>query len=207
MAETLSLTNIHGEAKTFTKDELCNTLLAMPERVTFQVILKDRYHDAIVGAFRGRTGPVRFKQIYSAICLALGATPEEAEKGFAPCPYTGQLKNHEGLIRSWIEERSPHSRQYYFKAGKRTKWREGQRPLLFINPFLGEANNRVNWMPYHHVRGAGWSFDPTAALNWPRPSEEVLNNASAAYRKQGMRGGSERTAAVKNIVAVAVKIQ
>ena len=203
MAQTLVITGLHGMQKTITKEALCDALKAMPGCITFQTVLKDRYHDAIVGAFLAQSGPVRFCDIYAEVCRRLGATEDDAVLGIAPCPYSHERKDHRGIIRSWVEERSPHSRQHYFRGGKRVFWRQGERPLLFVNPFLGECNNRNNWMPYTHARGAGWSFNPTEALNWSKPSDEVLDIAAAAYRKRGMRGYT-RTKAVPNVVVAAI---
>lgn len=200
----MTINNLHGRTLTISKEALCDALQAMPGRINFQVILKDRYHDAIVGAFLERKNPTRFCDIYPDICRRLGATKEDAVQGIAPCPYSQERKDHRGLIRSWVEERSPHSRQRYFRGGKRVIWKQGERPLLFINPKLGEMNEKNEWMPYTHARGLGWSFNPTEALNWSEPASDILETAANAYRKKGMRG-SVRTKATSNIVAIAVK--
>ena len=136
---------------------------------------------------------VRPKSLYNQVCLNLGARPADAERGYAPCPYkTGtyeqRLMNMEGRIRSWIEERSPHSRQHYFCAGKRANWKPDSRPLLFLNPVLGKANNDVAWAPYTYARGGGWAYDPEQAKKELQPSDEILNAAAALYKKTGMRG-------------------
>lgn len=190
--------------KTITKEVLCNLLANIPMELTYNVILQDRYYDAIVGAFKAQNGPVRFCWIYPEICRRLGATEEDALRGFAPCPYSNAIIDQKGRIRSWVEERSPHSRQYYFRAGKRTNWKAGDRPLLFINPILGEMNNNNDWMPYTHARGAGWSFNPVEANLWLQPSDEILDRAASAYRRQGMRG-AVRTNLIQNVPIIAIK--
>lgn len=132
----------------------------------------------------------RIKDLEKATCLQLHATPEDAAMGYAPCPYTGIRKHMGGLIRSWVEERSPHSRQHYFRAGRRTNWKPNQRPLLFLNHVLGNSNKAVAWAPYMHVRGGGWVYDPDQAAKEVMPTEAILNTAAALYKKQGMRGAT-----------------
>ena len=147
----------------------------------------DKFHHAIVGAVKSLSGSWSFKEIYEPVCKALGATDSQAKEGCAPCPYKGLIKNMKGLIRSWIEERCPHSRQYYFRAGRLTSWR-GSQPLLFVNPGLGASNTEVAWTPYKRVRGNGWAFNPDAANLVQQPSQETLNAAAALYKKRGMQG-------------------
>ena len=151
----------------------------------------DRFFVPITTAAASMPPNWQFKNLYAAVCTNLGATPEEAVKGIAPCPYnTGLRKDMRGLIRSWVEERSPHSRQRYFRAGGRSAFdaKPNLRPLLFVNPVLGEVNNSVAWAPYKTVRGGGWTYDPEAAAAAEKPSEEVLNAAAALYLKKGMQG-------------------
>jgi hypothetical protein len=161
---------------------------------------KDRYHDAIISAFttlHRHYEKLKFKEIYYHVCLNLGASDEQAKSGLAICPYTSQVKCHKGLIRSWIEERSPHSRQHYFRAGKRVFWKQGDRPLLFINEGLAEQNEKVAWEPYKTVRGDGWIFNPIKPNKYTKPSEEILMAAANKYLKVGMRGAA-RTIAYTN---------
>jgi hypothetical protein len=151
----------------------------------------DRFFVPITTAAASMPPNWPFKKLYKAVCLNLGATPEEAAKGIAPCPYnTGVRKDMRGLIRSWVEERSPHSRQRYFRAGSRSGFdaKPNLRPLLFVNPVLGEVNNSVHWAPYTPVRGGGWTYNPEAAEAAEKPSEEDLNAAAALYLKKGMQG-------------------
>jgi hypothetical protein len=167
---------------------------------------QDRYHDAIVAAFKLHSAttdrPVKFKDIYYNICINLGATPEDALMGIAPCPYENTRKDIKGLIRSWVEERSPHSRQHYWRGGKRVHWTNNERPLLFVNWGLANANTQVEWMPYNHVRGNGWIFDPVAASAWIKPNEEILERATTAYRKIGMQGNTNRTINKADVIKV-----
>jgi len=151
----------------------------------------DKYYKAIVMAFQKvhlTKASLQFKDIYEQVCLNLGAPPERAALGFATCPYKGIEKNMMGLIRSWVEERSPHSRQYYFRAGTRKVWRQNERPLLFTNTVLGAKNNACDWRPYSHVRGGGWTFDPVAAAAAEQPSVLTLETAAALYKRKGMQG-------------------
>ena len=175
-------------------------------RDTFTDVIEtkqDKYHNAIVSAFKKHADttdkPAQFKDIYYTVCKNLEASDADASKGIAPCPYTGQKKDIKGLIRSWVEERSPHSRQYYWRGGKRVIWTEEQRPLLFVNWGLAKANAEKKWMPYNHVRGNGWILDPMAAKKWVQPSDEILRLATAAYRKTGMQG-SPRTPSAPTVI-------
>lgn len=168
--------------------------------------LSDRYFIPITQAFKtlhalGRA-KIQFKDIYPLVCKNLGATDGQANLGQAPCPYKGIVRDIKGLIRSWVEERSPCSRQYYWRNGKRVHWSFDQRPLLFVNEGLGQKNNEKNWMPYSHVRGNGWIFDPEAAEAWHQPSELVLYAATQAIQKQGCRGAGNQTVHTRNIVFV-----
>lgn len=183
------------ELKTTFIDRILDTFTEV-EKTT-----QDRYHDAIVAAFESSDKPVKFRDIYHLVCLNLGATPEEASKGIATCPYEDTKKDIRGLVRSWVEERSPHSRQHYFRGGKRVRWSTDQRPLLFVNWGLAKANTQNLWMPYNHVRGDGWILDPNAAEAWVKPDETILEAAAKAYNKVGMQGCS-RTANVHDIVKV-----
>jgi hypothetical protein len=152
---------------------------------------QDRYHAAIVDA-AATLKQFNFKDLYPLVCKNLGATEEQINKGIAPCPYTGELKDCaklKGLIRSWVEERSPHSRQYYFRGGKRAVWTaKNPRPLLFVNEKLGAVNAANEWMPYTTARGDFWEFNPDRANSVIQPTDEMLDIAAAAYKKKGMRG-------------------
>jgi len=178
-----------------------------PEGEEYDVLCQDAYFKPIVNAIlaiQRETGNQmwRFRDIYSRVCLNLGATEAQAATGVAPCPYTGYVKNMKGLIRSWVEERSPDSRQYYFKQNRRKYWRPDERLLLFVNPGLRQSNTNVHWMPYNHTRGKGWILNPSAANAVIKPSENILNNAVAAYRpRYGMRGAGNQ---VKNVPCVVV---
>lgn len=163
---------------------------------------KDRYHDAIVESFNMFPGrSVQFSEIYYHICIRLGASHEDALKGITICPYTCTKKDIRGLIRSWVEERSPHSRQYYWRGGVR--W-NNKNPLLFVNDGLAEKNEACNWMPYNHVRGNGWRYDPAAARAYIQPSEDILSAATAAYRKTGMQGKSHTASSSDQVSSVRV---
>jgi hypothetical protein len=169
----------------------CMGQLFVTIREEYSAYMEDRFFLPIVKAFQDMQKNyevVQFKQIYTQVCLNLGATPEHAELGFAPCPYKGVEKNMKGLIRSWVEERSPHSRQRYFRGGSRVIGRQDERPLLFVNVILGQNNAANEWRPYTHARGRGWKFDPQAAEMAEMPSNDVLNAAAAIYRKKGMQG-------------------
>ena len=173
-------------------------------RPKVHIINVDEYYEAIIETVceitdNGRKA-FQFKDIYKGVCLKLGATEEQAEEGIAYCPYKHKLKNMCGLIRSWIEERSPHSRQYYFRNGKRAYWKFGARPLLFVNNGLGQKNNECNWMPGNHVRGNGWYYNPNAAKRAVQPSESTLNTAAAAYKKTGQRGSNHTVSAATTVI-------
>ena len=157
----------------------------------------------------------QFKDILYHVALALGADDDaSALDGKCYHPYAGTrwTKNHLcGQVASWIEERSPHSRQRYWRGNKRITWTELQRPLLFTNPGLGEANDAVEWRPYEHVRGKGWYLHPDDAARWyseKRPSDKTLDLADKVLdnpppkkdgtlripRRGGMRGSRTRHA-------------
>jgi hypothetical protein len=155
---------------------------------TTAMYLTDRYCAPILKAFMALPPNSQFKAVYPLVCLNLGATPEQAAKGIALCPEKGVLMDIKGKIRSWVEERSPHSRQHYFRGGRIATWGPNARPLLFVNPVLGENNAAGQWHPYIRVRGRGWSFDPSAAEAAPQPSVAVQQAAAALYRKRGMQG-------------------
>ena len=134
---------------------------------------------------------LRQRDVYYTVCKKLGASEEDALNHRAPCPYTGELMlkaNLTGRIRSLIEEHSPHSRQFYFRGGKRTTWTEQPYRCLFVNWGLEAKNTQNQWMPYTRARGDVWILDPKAAAQYTRPSEDVLYNAELAYRRTGMRG-------------------
>jgi hypothetical protein len=165
---------------------------------------QDRYHAAIVRA-AAALKQFHFKDLYPLVCKNLGATEEQARNGVAPCPYSGELKDStklKGLIRSWVEERSPHSRQHYFLGGRRKIWTaKNPRPLLFVNEKLGAVNAANEWMPYTTARGEIWVFSPDLANSAVKPTEAVLNAAAAAYKKHGMRGAT-RTVSAADITVV-----
>jgi hypothetical protein len=188
----------YSEAKS--RDNLITSLALMPVDSQFVVFMKDKYHDAIVETLKN-FGEFRPRDVYTPICLALGASQEDALNGRAPCPYTGNIKDMRALIRFWIEERSPHSRRQYFRNGKRAKW-GNKRPLLFVNHKLGEMNNANSWMPKTYSRGDRWSYNPTTASQVIQPTEDVLNFAAAAYVKKGQRGTTPTIAYHMNTGAV-----
>jgi hypothetical protein len=160
-------------------------------RASHRIYMVDRFFVPIIKAFeklQKEQASLRFKEVYKQICLNLGAPPERAALGFAPCPYKGTEKNMMGLIRSWVEERSPHSRQHYFRGGNITAWRPYERPLLFVNPVLGQNNSANAWRPHTHARGRGWQFNPDAAEASTMPTIDVLNAAALLYVKKGMQG-------------------
>ena len=167
------------------------------------VEFKDRYEDAILGAFKflgAESTPVTFNMVYPLVCRALGADEESAENGIAPDPYNpGSLKDIRGLIRSWVEERCPHSRQHYFRGGVRARWLPGQRSMLFVNYGLAHANEAVAWAPYQFVRGDGWMLDPETATAYQKPSDEGLDAAAAQYKKRGMQGCRNATSSVTDV--------
>ena len=128
------------------------------------------------------------------VSMILGADSEEAAlKGKTYHPYTGKpIDSVQGWIATWVEERSPDSRQRYFCAGKRCT--QTNKPLLFVNDGLFAANTANAWQPYKYVRGSRWFYDPAKARDRIQPTEEVLEAAAALYKKQGMRGAKVRTA-------------
>jgi hypothetical protein len=143
---------------------------------------------------------LRPKDTYYSVCKKLGASEEDALNNQVVCPYTGVLlskANLQGRIRSLIEEHSPHSRQFYFRAGKRTTWTDEPNRCLFVNWDLEAKNTQINWMPYETVRGGRWVLDPKAAAKYTRPSEEVIQSAVSMYKRVGMRG-TNHTKLVKN---------
>ncbi len=165
----------------------------------------DRWCSAIVTAAkkaqaRSLNGTFEFKDIRFDVCMALGCDNEDdARRGFAYHPYKGTRINVSGYIATWIEERSPHSRQRYFKGGRRvSKWDENTHPLMFVNEGLARANDKTNWAPFvetkdgqwkrNYVLGSGWRFDPVSARAAKTPSEEVLAAAETMYHKKGMQG-------------------
>jgi hypothetical protein len=160
-------------------------------------VIMDRWEYAIRQALRWHPHGFRFQELVHDVCLVLGAEADQAMDGIAYHPYTGKMiTNVQGWIATWIEERSPDSRQRYFVAGKRYN---STKPLLFVNDKLYEANMRCEWRPYSYVRGGLWRFDPAAAQNRPQPDEDSLNAAELLYRKQGMRGAKNRTAVTRDI--------
>jgi hypothetical protein len=155
--------------------------------------LTDKYHAPITKAAEA-LGSFTVSQLYYPVCIAMGGTPQQAAGGLAPCPYTNVLKDHRGLIRSWIEERSPHSRQHYFRAGRLAAWKPNTRPMLFVNEVLGQKNAALEWKPYSYARGHLWSYNPEAAAEVEKPSQAILEAAAALYKKKGMRGSNHVTA-------------
>jgi hypothetical protein len=187
---------------------LRSALTFVADLVTVKVTeFKDRYENAIISAVKDR-GTFQFKDIYYDVCINLGSTHELALLGKAPCPYTHELKDIKGFVRSWIEERSPHSRQHYFRNGKRVRWdATNPRNLLFVNPVLGTKNDAVAWMPYNTVRGGGWSYNPKAANTYVKPSDEILTLAASMYRRTGVRGAGKQTKAVRDVVTTTRRIR
>ncbi len=168
--------------------------------------LSDRYFIPITQAFQSLHtlghAKIQFKDLYPLVCRNLGAKDAQAKLGQAPCPYKGNVRDIKGLVRSWVEERSPCSRQYYWRNGKRVFWSFDQRPLLFVNEGLAKKNDEKNWMPYSYVRGDGWMFNPEAAEAWSQPSEVVLQVATQAIQKQGCRGAGNQTVHTRNVAFV-----
>lgn len=156
-------------------------------------VTMDRWEYAIRQAIEDFPTGFAFKDLVFPVAMILGADSEEdALKGKTYHPYTGKpIDNVQGWVATWVEERSPDSRQRYFCAGTRHKT---NKPLLFVNDGLYRANTTCAWQPYTYVRGGRWFYNPAAALNRPQPTEEVLEAAAALYRKKGMRGAKNRTA-------------
>jgi hypothetical protein len=180
-------------------EKLIKRLVSSTTKTTLIEVKKDRFEDAIINAFKSLEATtsgkgVQPKQYYKQVCLNLGATEDQAMEGDAPCPYNGNIKNMRGLIRSWIEERSPCSRQHYFRGGNITNWKDGERPLLFINNKLGKMNEEFEWKPYgvdgkaNSARGDGWIYHPIKAMQFKQPSLVVLQAAVSMYKKKGMQG-------------------
>jgi len=190
------------EMRKLTRKELIQKLQESTCERAYDVLFADRYFNAITEAAY-QLSEFSFKELYGQVCLNLGATAEQAARGHAPDPYgrcAGTTKDIRGLIRSWVEERSPHSMQHYFCNGKRKRWAPGERPLLFINPGLAAANSKVEWKPYNHVRGTKWSLNKEAATAYIQPSESILNTAESLYKKQGRRGTANQTRMQKDMI-------
>jgi hypothetical protein len=162
-------------------------------------VTMDRWEYAIRQAIEDFPTGFAFKDLVFPVSMILGADSEEdALKGKTYHPYSGKPITHvEGWIATWIEERSPDSRQRYFCAGSRIR---SNKPLLFVNDGLYRANTTCAWQPYNYVRGGRWLYNPAAALNRVQPTEEVLEVAAAMYRKKGMRGAKNRTAVTVDYV-------
>jgi hypothetical protein len=179
-------------------------------------LVSDRWGLAIlsaiksIGCYSGERS-FQFRDLRSHMAMLFGADdPRQAAMGMCYHPYNGKLidiRRHVCYIAFWIEERSGHSRQYYWRANRRVHWSEEERPLLFINPGLAAANNAIAWRPYSQVRGTGWYLNPTEAKRWykeERPSDAVLAAADAVIdnpppkrdgtirrsRRGGMRGAT-----------------
>ena len=179
--------------KTMAPQELAKEIQKQRPGISYHVVFADRYYWAITDAVYQLGGEFKFKKLYGQVCSNLGATALQAAKGFAPDPYkAGTVRDIRGLIRSWVEERSPHSMQHYFCNGKRKAWKAGERPLLFINPGLENANSKGGWKPYKYARGTKWSLNKAAAAAYVKPSEELLNSAAALYKRQGRRGAANQ---------------
>lgn len=166
----------------------------------------------LLGLHDGNTS-FQFKDLCHIVAMLFGAeTEEDAHHGVCFHPYTKRQinKNLGAGIATWIEERSPHSRQRYWFANRRVYWTEKQRPLLFINPGLAEANAAKGWRPYSYVRGNGWYLNPVEAKRWfmeDRPSEQVLQEADLVFdnpppkkdgtlrvpKRGGLRGAAANT--------------
>lgn len=197
--QTSNMAPIVNKSDAIKAEKIIKRLVPRTTKITLVEDKKDRYRDAITNAFISlgatMTGKgIQPKQLYKTVCLNLGATEAQAIKGMAPCPYTGCEKNIKGVIRSWIEERSPCSRQHYFRGGIIANWKDGDRPLLFVNNKLGKMNASFEWKPYgvdgkrNSVRGDGWIYDPIKAMEFKQPSLVVLKAAESMYKKQGMQG-------------------
>ena len=161
-------------------------------------VIMDRWEYAIMQTVKQHnTDGFQFSHLIYSVCKILGASEDQAIAGVTYHPYTGKLiKNTIGWIATWIEERSPDSRQRYFMAGKRYN---STRPLLFVNDKLFEANTKCEWRPYSYVRGDVWRYDPAAAQARVQPEENTLAAAALLYRKQGMRGAKNRTVVTQDI--------
>jgi len=137
----------------------------------------ERFELAIVSAATKlqfeKGGSWHFRELYPLVFETLG---------------TESTSHIAGCIRSWVEERSPHSRQHYFRGGRRIRWKIGERPLMFVNDILGERNTENGWRPYVHVRGDGWRYSPKEAQRYIAPTSDVLDRAGEEYLRTGMQG-------------------
>lgn len=147
------------------------------------------------------TGALRFylRELYPTIALYLGAKEEDVLRKNYVCyhPDNGKQIKDMGYVRTWIQERSPCSRQRYWRNNKCS---ERTYPLLFINPVLGRKNVEQNWMPGSQVRGDYWYFDPDEANRWYvtyKPTPAVLAAADAHINpaKRGCMRGSGHSVA------------
>ena len=159
-------------------------------------VVMDRWEYAIRSAVKQFPDGFKLQQLVYPVCIQLGSTEDEAIAGISYHPYNGKQINVQGWIATWIEERSPDSRQRYFVAGRRYN---STKPLLFTNDRLYEANASKEWRPYSHVRGGLWQMDSAAAEARAQPEEEILNAAALLYKKQGMRGAKNRTAVTQDL--------
>ncbi len=159
-------------------------------------IVMDRWEFAIREALKEFPDGFQLRNLLYPVCRNLGASEDEALAGIAYHPYTGKPINVQGWVATWVEERSPDSRQRYFVAGSQYT---SKKPLLFVNDGLYETNTRNDWRPYTYTRGSLWRYDPAAAEARQQPDAEILQAAALEYRKKGMRGIRNRTAVTQDI--------
>jgi hypothetical protein len=160
---------------------------------------KDWLYDPLLKAVASIGGYwLKWSTLYDAIKEVLDTSETQRMRGVVGLPDGREITetNFRGMVRSWVEERSPYSRQHYFRAGKRTKWTEYQRPKLFVNVGLGRANEMCDWKPYRAARGDGWILYPKMASEYSGPSEEQLVKAERLYLKKGMRGSNRVKAGI-----------
>jgi len=138
-------------------------------------------------------------ELYPYVALYLGAKESDvaAKKYICYHPVNGKQISDMGYIRTWIQERSPNSRQRYWRSNICS-----ERPyaLLFVNPELGEQNIAAGWQPGSRVRGGHWYLDPDRALNWYTLYKPTHGTLSAADRhivaaKRGCMRGTGHTKA------------
>jgi hypothetical protein len=174
-----------------------------------QQITNDAWGAVILAAIQvhiKKTGASRFyqRELYPTIALYLGASDEDVKRKKYVCyhPVSGKKISDMGYVRTWIQERSPCSRQRYWRANIRS---ERKFDLLFINPVLGQHNIARNWMPGSQVRGDYWYFDPEEARRWyvmNKPSNAVLTHADASIdpAKRGRMQGTGHSSVPKCVI-------
>lgn len=164
--------------------------------------LKDELYEPILKAILAIGGYwSKWRPLYEQIKTQLGTTEEQRARRVVPHPNGTEISetNFRGLVRSWVEERSPYSRQYYFRNGLRTTWSEYERPKLFVNIGLGKANIRNHWMPYTYARGDAWILYPKMAALFEGPTQKQLTLAAAKYKRTGTRARRTRPIRTKII--------